>query len=292
MTRAQPSTRGYSKKAGFDRKQWILTLTLVVAVLVVVLEMLPIWWMFITSVKPDGQFFTDPPQWVPLQVTFQHYAELFTNLRFTEFMRNSLLVAVLTTLGSVVFGSLGAYAIARLGVGENTFVPLLFVQRMAPAAAIVIPVFLMVTNAGLTDTIWGIFLAHLSFSLPTAVWLLIGFFRQLPVELEEAALIDGCSRWQSLYKIVLPLAAPGIAAVAILTAIGSWNEFFFAVILSSTPNSQTLPVALSNLVVPILEIKWGAMAAGGVITVLPVFLFSLFVQKHLVSGLTGGAVKG
>ncbi len=278
--------------SAFSQKKTMATVALVLAVLLMVVEFLPIWWMFVTSFKQDGQFFTDPPQWFPSSITFSHYAELFTNLRFTEFMRNSFVVAVITTLGSVGLGAFGAYAIARLGVGENLFMPMLFIQRMAPAAAIVIPIFLMITGSGLGDTVWGIALAHLSFSLPTSVWLLVGFFRELPVELEEAALIDGCTRWQALWKIVLPLAAPGLAAVAILTAIGSWNEFFFAVILSSTPNSQTLPVALSNLVVPILEIKWGAMAAGGVLTVLPVFIFSLFVQKHLVSGLTSGAVKG
>jgi multiple sugar transport system permease protein len=275
-----------------NRRDWITTIALAVAALVMVIELLPVVWMIVTSLKPDGQYFTDPPVWFPARPTAEHYVNLFSKLNFSSHMLNSFLVAVLTTVGSVAFGALGAYAIARLGIGERLFMPMLFVQRMAPAAAIIIPIFLMASDARLIDTVWGVALAHLSFSLPTAVWLMIGFFKELPPSLEEAALIDGCSRWQALWRIVLPLTAPGLSAVAILTAIGSWNEFFFAVILTNTPRAQTLPVALSNLVVPILEIRWGEMAAGGVVTVLPVFLFSLFVQRHLVSGLTGGAVKG
>jgi multiple sugar transport system permease protein len=275
-----------------NRRALFSGIALAVAAVVMSLELLPIFWMLVTSLKRDGQFFTDPPLWLPPQPTFEHYLTLFTRLSFSSYLINSFVVATITTIGAVAFGALGAYAIARLGVGERLFMPMLFVQRMAPAAAIIIPIFLMASNAGLTDTVWGVALAHLSFSLPTAVWLMIGFFKELPPSLEEAALIDGCSRWQALWKIVLPLTAPGLSAVAILTAIGSWNEFFFAVILTNTPRAQTLPVALSNLVVPILEINWGAMAAGGIVTVLPVFLFSLFVQRHLVAGLTGGAVKG
>ncbi|MDX2006190.1 MAG: carbohydrate ABC transporter permease [Meiothermus sp.] len=275
-----------------SRKFWLLIAAYAALTLALSAELIPVVWMLATSFKQDGQFFTDPPQWIPTNPTLEHYRSLFAELQFGRFLLNSVVVAALTTFGAVVLGALGAYAIARIRVGERTFMPLLFVQRMAPAAAIVIPIFLMAAGLGITNTVWGVALAHLSFSLPTAVWLMIGFFRELPDSIEEAALIDGCSRPQALWKVVLPLTAPGLAATAILTAINSWNEFFFALILTNTPASQTLPVALSNLVVPILEIKWGAMAAGGVITVLPVFLFALLVQRHLVSGLTGGAVKG
>ncbi len=275
-----------------NRRTLFSLVALGVAAVVVAVELLPVLWMLVTSLKRDGQYFTDPVLWLPPQPTVEHYVALFTDLNFGAFLRNSFLVATLTTAGSVIFGALGAYAIARIGVGERLFMPLLLVQRMAPAAAIVIPIFLMAAGAGLTDTVWGVALAHLSFSLPTAVWLMIGFFRELPASLEEAALIDGCTRLGALWRVVLPLTAPGLSAVAILTAIGSWNEFFFAVILTNTARGQTLPVALSNLVVPIIEVNWGAMAAGGVVTVLPVFLFSLLVQRHLVAGLTGGAVKG
>jgi len=207
-------------------------------------------------------------------------------------MINSLVVATLATVISVGLGALGAYAIARIRTGEKLFMPLLFVQRMAPAVALLIPLFILAANVGALNTLWGLALAHVSFSLPTAVWLMIGFFRELPQSIEEAALIDGCSRWQALLRVVLPLTAPGLAATAILTAIGSWNEFFFAVVFTNTPQAQTLPVALSNLVIPIIETRWGPMASAGVLTVLPVFIFALLVQRHLVSGLTGGAVKG
>jgi multiple sugar transport system permease protein len=275
-----------------SRKAVVMLVVYLTVAFVLAVEVLPMLWMVATSLKREGQFFTDPPMWLPPQPTLEHYGVLFTQLGFARFIVNSLVVATLTTLFAVGLGALGAYAIARIGTGSRAFIPLLFVQRMAPAAAILIPIFIMISGIGAIDTTWGLALAHLSFSLPAAVWLMIGFFRELPQSVEEAALIDGCSRWQSLWRVVLPLTAPGLAATAILTAIGSWNEFFFAVILTSTPRAQTLPVALSNLVIPIIETRWGPMAAAGVITVLPVFLFALTVQRHLVSGLTGGAVKG
>lgn len=275
-----------------NRKAWILTGVYLVVALIIATEILPVLWMVSTSFKRDGQFFTDPPLWLPPEPTLEHYRTLFTELRFTRFIINSLIVSVTTTILAVGLGALGAYAISRLKTGTRFFLPMLLVQRMAPPAAIVIPIFLLAAFVNAVDTLWGLALAHLSFSLPTAVWLLIGFYDELPLSIEEAALIDGCSRWQALWRVVLPLTAPGLAATGILTAITSWNEFFFAVILTSTPAAQTLPVALSNLIVPILEIRWGPMAAAGVVTVIPVFLFALSVQKHLVTGLTGGAVKG
>jgi multiple sugar transport system permease protein len=274
------------------RKSIVLVVVYALVALILAAEMLPLLWMFSTSFKLPGQYFTNPPTWFASQPTFDHYRVLFSDMNFARYLRNSFAVTAMTTILAIGLGTFSAYAIARLKTGANLLMPLLFVKRMAPAAAIIIPIYLIAAGLGLTDTIIGLTLAHLSYSLPIAVWLMIGFFNELPVAIEEAALIDGCSRWQSLVRVVLPLSAPGIAATAILIAIASWNEFFFAVILTNTPRSQTLPVAVANLVTPTQEILWGPMAAAGVVAIVPVLIFALMVQKHLVNGLTGGAVKG
>jgi multiple sugar transport system permease protein len=264
----------------------------VIVAFFLLLELFPLGWMLVTSFKTPDEYFTSQVRWLPSKPTLEHYGSIFTDLKFGQFMLNSLLITTAATAISVFFGALGAYSLARYGTGGPLLALSILVQRMAPPIVIVIPLFLLFTNLGQLDSLGALIFTYVGANLPFALWLLRGFFAEVPPELEEAARIDGCSQWGALWKIALPLAAPGLVATAILVAIACWNEFFLAVVLSNTPTSQPLPVAIATLIVPVVDIKWGAMSAAGMLAILPVFFFALLVQRRLVEGLTGGAVKG
>ncbi|HEX2912144.1 MAG TPA: carbohydrate ABC transporter permease [Chloroflexia bacterium] len=264
---------------------------LIVALFIMV-ELFPLLWMVSTSFKQPGEYFNSNVKWLPSVPTLDHYANIFSSLQFGGFMANSLIVTVASTFLAVVFGMFGAYALARFETGGPLLSFTILLQRMAPPIVIVIPLFLLFSNLGQLDTLGALIFAYVGANLPFALWLLKGFFAEVPSELEEAGLIDGCSRFGALWKIVMPLAAPGVVATSVLVAVQAWNEFFLAVILTNSPNSQTLPVAISTLIVPVVDIQWGEMSAAAVLAIIPVFIFALFVQRRLVEGLTGGAVKG
>lgn len=269
----------------------------------------PIFWSYLSSIKPPEEIFILPPKLI-FTPTLHNY-EVVLGLKigaeaegvsttqaatgvasqFPRYFLNSLIVSTGTTILSVTIGCFAAYSLARFRFRAKKFMLLsiLFV-RMVPAVVLVVPFFVLWRTFNLTDTHIGLILAYLSFNLPFVIWMMRGFFVDIPIEIEEAALIDGASRLGALFRVVLPLAAPGMAATAIFAVLLSWNEFLFAVLLTAD-NSKTLSPAILNFISD-KAILWGNLYAAGSLILLPVLIFSVFVQKHIARGLTGGAVKG
>ncbi|MDQ6669528.1 MAG: carbohydrate ABC transporter permease [Chloroflexota bacterium] len=274
-----------------------------------VFAMFPVLWSYLNSFKPPEQIFDLPPKLI-FTPTLHNYAVVFGLQVGTEaegvsqtqeatgaasqlprYFLNSLIVSIGTTLCSMAIGCLAAYSLARFRFRAKRYMLLgILLVRMVPAVVLVIPIYTLWRAAGLLDTHAGLILAYLSFNLPFVIWMMRGFFVDIPVEIEEAALIDGCSRLQALVKVIVPLAAPGMAATSIFALLLGWNEFLFAVLLTAD-KAKTLTPAILNYVTD-RAILWGNLYAAASIVLLPVLIFSLSVQKHLARGLTGGAVKG
>lgn len=265
------------------------TILVVMAVVVFVVIIFPPMVLFLTSIKTELDALSFPPKWI-FQPTLENYKQIFQLSPFMKYLLNSLIVASLNTGAVLILGSLAAYSLARFRFkgADNIAFWILSVRMMPPVAAI-IPIYIIMRNLRLLDTPWSLVITYLTFNLPFAVWLLRSFFREIPREIEESALVDGCSDFSAFRKIALPLAAPGLAATGILTFIFSWNEFLFALILTGN-KAVTLPVGIIGYMKE-TGINWGYMTAGGVLALIPVIVFTILVQKHLVKGLTMGAMK-
>ena len=234
--------------------------------------------------------FSDPPKWI-FKPTLEHYYKVFARQQLHKFMFNSLVVGLSTTVLSLVLGSLAGYSLARIDMkGKEKWAFLILLCKMIPAGALVVPMYYIVRRLGLANTYVGLIVAHTTFSLPFVVWMMRSFFQEIPVELEQAAMVDGCSRLGAFWRITAPLAAPGLTATGILTLLLSWNEFLFALVLSGR-NTRTLPIGISAFIGSV-SIDWGGSSAAAVVAMVPVFIAGLMVQKYLVRGLTMGAVKG
>jgi len=265
--------------------------TTVVIVLLLAAWAFPLYWMLVSSITPDERLFGDPTL-VPTRPVLDHYRALFTERRFWVPIVNSLVVAGTTTMLAVLIGAPAAYAIARLRFrGRHLIAAAILSVSVFPQIAILSPLFLILRAAHLIDTYPGLVLPYLTFSMPLAIWLMAAFFRQLPRDLEEAALMDGASRARAAIEIMLPLSAPGIATSAILTFLYAWNEFLFALSFTLGPDRQTVPVAIA-LFRGQYQVPWGQVLAAAVVASLPVAVIVLAVQRRIVSGLTAGAVKG
>jgi len=261
----------------------------VIAVVVFGVILLPPVVLFLTSVKTEVDALSFPPKWIFLP-TLKNYAEIFRTSPLVGYAFNSLIVASLNTGASLVLGSMAAYGLARFKFrgADNIAFWILSIRMMPPVAAI-IPIYAIMKSLRILDTPWCLVITYLTFNLPFVVWMMKGFFEDIPREIEESALIDGCSEFGVFRKIALPLAAPGLAATAILAFIFSWNEFLFALILTGT-KAVTLPVGIIGYMKE-TGINWGYMTAGGILALIPVIIFTTLVQKHLVKGLTLGALK-
>jgi multiple sugar transport system permease protein len=260
--------------------------------LAVVWSLVPILWMLSTSLKSNREITQDGTV-LPATPTFENYRSLFTFRHFGAYLTNSLVVTAASVIVSLVVGTLGAYAIARFSLRwrlERRIGVFLLVARILPPIVIVVPAFLVVERAGLLDTRLSLIILYSAFNVSFVVWMMESFFAEIPVDLEEAAMVDGDSRLTAFRRIVLPLAAPGLVATSIFAVIVTYNEFLFALVLTTTPNSQTMPVGAATLIGRI-NIDWGAMSAAGVLGAAPIVVFALIVQRHLVRGLTLGAVK-
>jgi multiple sugar transport system permease protein len=253
--------------------------------------LLPFLWFVLTSLKSPGELTAIPPKLVPsFQWGFYHAALVGHGL--LRYIVNSLIVAGSATLITIIVGSLAAYAIARFQLTWTKYYLLaLLAISMFPQIAIAGPIWSLLDSIGWLNTYHGLVTVYVAFSLPLAVWILTTFFREVPIEIEEAALIDGCSRPQALYRVVLPLAAPGILTAALLVFIHTWNEFFFALIVLSDPDVQTLPVGIA-LFPGEYTMPWGEIAAASTLATLPLIFLTLFFQRGIVRGLSAGAVKG
>jgi ABC-type glycerol-3-phosphate transport system permease component len=255
------------------------------------LLLFPIYWMIVSSVTPEARLFRSPPL-VPGDVSASHYRALFDERDFLIPVRNSLVVAAMTTAVAVPIAALCAYALARLRFrGKGALLALLLAVSMFPQISIVPPLYLILRELRLLDTYPGLVFPYVTFSAPLAVWLLTSFFRQLPPELEEAARLDGASRVRALWDVVLPLAAPGLATAAILTFLYCWNEFLFALSFTLGPERHTVPVAVT-LFRGRYQVPWGQVLAATVVATVPVAIVVLAFQRRIVAGLTAGASKG
>ena len=271
------------------RRSWqIAAFAVIVAVLVVALT--PYIWMILTSFKTRVDALSGTPVWA-FTPTFKHYPTVFIDKGYLPMVWNSTIVAVSTTLLSLIVGTPAAYVFARHRfMGKEDLFFFFLTTRMAPPVAIVVPLFMLFTEIGITDRLIAIVIAHTSFNLSLVVWMMRGFFADIPREVDEAAQMDGLSRGGMFLRVLVPMAAPGLAASAILCFILSWNEFLYAFILVAF-ESRTLTVGIPGLVTPHGTL-WGQVAAVAVVATLPIILFATLVQRHLVRGLTFGAVKG
>ena len=268
------------------RRAWVVVTTLLVAGLV-----LPIYWAVISSFTPESRLFA-APSLVPRGLVLDHYRALFTQRDFWTPIRNSLIVASATTVVSVVLGAACAYAIARLRFrGKSLLLAFVLAVSMFPQIAIVSPLYVVLRAMRLLNTYPGLVLPYLTFAMPLAIWLLVGFFRQLPADLEEAAMMDGAGRMRTLREVILPLAWPGLATTAILTFLYSWNEFLFALSFTLGPERYTVPVAIT-LFRGQYQVPWGQVLAAAVVATIPVAVVVLVAQRRIIAGLTSGAVKG
>jgi multiple sugar transport system permease protein len=254
----------------------------------------PIYWMLTISLKTEADQFASPPHWISFAPTLAHYYDAFVERSFGQYLVTSALVAVLSTAAALVIGTLAAYALARFRLPFDLDKKLslwILSTRMFPAIVTAIPLFLMMRDLQLLNTRLSLVIVYTGFNLPFVVWMMRGFFAELPRDLEEAAMVDGDSRLGALRRVELPLVAPGLAATAVFCLIVSWNEFLFALVLTQTDAAMTLPVGIAGRVTQ-YEIKWGVMSAAGAVAIVPILVFALAVQKYLVRGLSLGAVKG
>ncbi|HXX36792.1 MAG TPA: carbohydrate ABC transporter permease [bacterium] len=262
----------------------------VLAFVVLAWTLVPLFWMLSASVKTELQLYIRPPRWFVTPV-FDSYRQVLFQVPFLQYFANSLIVAVGTTLGAMVLGALAAYGFSRFAFrGAATVRFLILMTRMVPRIALVVPYFLMMLRLGLLDTYTGLILAYVSFALPFTIWLMIGFFDEVPRDIEEAAFVDGCTRFRAFRDVVLPLAAPGLVVTGIFAFLLSWNEFLFALILSGV-HSKTLPVVIAGFNTEVGPL-YNEMSAAATLVMIPTVILTLALQRHVVRGLTLGAVKG
>ncbi len=251
----------------------------------------PFYWAIVASLTPEARLF-EAPSLLPVHPVLDHYRALFAQRSFWLPIRNSLIVALNTTALCLALGSLCAWALARLRFrGKTAVLGFILAVTMFPQISIVSPLYLLLRKLGLIDTYPGLILPYLTFAMPLTVWLLVGFFRQLPRELEEAARVDGASRFRAFREVILPLSLPGLATTAILTFVYCWNEFLFALSFTLGPERQTVPVAIA-LFRGQYQVPWGEILAAAVVATAPVAILVLIFQRRIVQGLTAGAVKG
>lgn len=257
---------------------------------IVAFALAPYVWMVLTSLKPQSEVTQTPITYLPRTVTFEHYAELFARTTFAGNLVDSLIVACGAVALALALSVPAAYAFSRFRfAGRKVLLVQFLVINMFPIVLLIIPLFVLMRQLGLLDTYLALIAGHGTFTIPFAVWMMTSYMNAIPAELDEAAMIDGCSRLQTIRRVVLPLAAPGIATTAIYVFVTSWNEYLYAMMLSGR-DVRTVTVALQSFIGE-FTIQWGLLTAGGTLVALPVTILFLLVQRRLVGGLTAGAVK-
>ena len=256
----------------------------------VIFTLAPLYWMFITSIKPSNDYMAVPPVWFPDEPTLVHYTAALFAYRGLDGLVNSLIVSLAATFLSALFGTLMAYSLARFNTGGKHLAFWVLSQRFLPPIAVILPIFLIYRTLRITDTHFGLIIAYTVLTLPVSVWMMYAYFRQMPRSMEEAALVDGCSRWQAFWSVAVPLAAPGIVAAAVFAFIACWTEFFFALILTSR-DAFTLPTVFRAFI-GFQGAQYGEASALAIVSLVPSIALGILVQRHLVRGLTMGAVRG
>lgn len=270
-----------------------------IGVIILVFVLFPIIWVAITSLKAHDELFAIPIKYFPKRPTLQSYKEIFLKghwsgqaLLWHQYLLNSAFVAGVSTFIVLLFGSMAGYAFSRFSFkGDKVLLSILILTRMLPGPALMVPIYVMITKYGLRDTLWGLIFVHSAFGLPLSTWLCVGFFKSIPKELEEAAIVDGCSRMRAFFYIVLPLAFIGIFSVGAYHFVGSWSEFAFASILLESQKIRTAPVGLGDFIFLFGASYFNRVGAAAVTMAIPITILFLFVQRHFVRGFLAGAVK-
>jgi multiple sugar transport system permease protein len=258
----------------------------------VLVVMFPFFWQITTSLKPPDQLYKMPPDWIPSPVYFGGYIATFTKHPFTIYLENSLIIAAATTLYSIIIGSLCAYAVARLNFsGKRIILMLVLAVSMFPSIAILSPLYILLRQFNLLNTFQGLIFPYTTHGLPLTIWVLASFFKEIPIELEESARIDGTTRLGAFWRVIVPLAAPGVFTTAILVFIAAWNEFLFAFSFMTKDIMRTVPVGIAMFPGE-HDLPWGDLSAASVIVTVPLIIMVLLFQRRIISGLTSGAVKG
>jgi multiple sugar transport system permease protein len=289
-TRVETRTRAKAKKKpqgdGTPWWMWIAVAAIIVFCL------FPFYWLVNLSLKTGADLSGN--SLYPPNPTLSNYESIFRNGDFTRALLNSVIVSVVTTVLAIVIGSFCAYALARLRFKGKFFIlALVLAITTFPAIAIAAPLFRLWSDIGIFNTLIGLIIPNLTFALPLAIYILVSFFKEIPKDLEEAALVDGATYFQAFRKVVVPLAAPGLATAAILTFIATWNEFLLAITLTSSPSARTVPAAIAFFTGSTqFEIPYGTITAASVTISIPLIIMVLLFQKRIVAGLTAGAVKG
>jgi multiple sugar transport system permease protein len=259
----------------------------------VLLIAFPLLWMIITSVKPQTELFRIPPTWFPETITFEHYWRLLTETPFLIYFRNSVVLATTTTIFVVALGTLGAYSLVRFKYrGRETLAMLVLFTYLLPSVVLIIPLYLMMVAIGLSNTLVSLILAHTTFALPYALWLLRSFMEGVPEDLESAALVDGASRMGAFRDIILPQLLPGIISTALFTFILSWNEYLYALVLVNSDSVAPLTTGVMSMLISAFNIEWSLLMAASVMMSLPLIIVFAFLQSYLTSGFGAGGVKG
>ncbi len=271
---------------------------LLIILVLLLLILLPIYWMVNTSFKHQPEIFRLPPTIVPKDFTLYNYTsilygDLASSITFMTYFKNSMIVAILTVLFTLVLATPAAYGFSRVHfLGKRTLIYLILVSQMLPIVLILIPLYITFLKLRLLSTYIGLILPYLMFTLPFSIWMLKGYFDTIPLELDEAAKVDGCNKFQAMWKVILPNIRPGLTATAIVAFIMAWDEFIIALTIMDRDAMRTLPVGIIQSFVGEFAIKWGEMMSASVITSIPVILIFVFLSRQLIGGLTAGAVKG
>lgn len=279
------------------RRKIFLTLLTIPVLLFI---FLPILWLVSASLSTQVELFAVPPHWIPQQPTLQNYLDIFfptgaassVPRTFAVSLLNSFKIASAVTFICIIIGSLAAYALVRIPFRFNHAIQIgILGTRMIPEVSLVLPLFIIASSLALINKPGVLIIAYLSFALPFAIWMMAAFFQTVPIELEEAARLDGCTRLQILFKVVMPIAVPGLISTAMFTFLLAWDEFFYALIFTSTLDAKTAPVAIAEFIGR-YAVNITGMMAGGVLVALPPIILAFLFQRYIVSGMTAGAVKG
>lgn len=284
-----PQTPAAMAPAGRRVHRVLPSLWLLLTSLVVLFWLAPVLWMFNISLKTRAQIAVPVPTFL-FRPTLENYTAIFQNGNLVRYAMNSLIIASVTTVITVLLAALSAYGLARFTFrGREGLLTWILSLRMMPAIAVVVPFYIMYQRLGLLDTYPGIVLAYLPVTLPFAIWLLYSFIRDIPIVLDEAAMLDGCGPWRTFLEIVFPVSLPSVAVTAIFTFIVCWNEFLLALILTAN-RAKTLAVGMSEFILS-YEVLWGQISAAAIVMLLPLLVLVYLVQRHIVKGMTLGAVR-
>ena len=252
----------------------------------------PFYYMVLTSLRAQKDVYNKDAMLMPVNLILDNYGIVLGSTNMTTWLTNSVVVGVVSSAIAVVIGTLAAYSLARLRfLGSATLARSVLFMYLVPSSLLFIPLFLIINNIGLRNTLWALILTYLTFNVPFCTWMLLGYFRTIPIELEDAARIDGCSRMGVLGRIILPLSAPGLVTAFIFSFTNSWNEFLYAAVMTSRSELRTIPVGLYSFQIADI-LLWGQLMAAAILATVPVLVLYMLVQRFIVQGLTAGSVKG